>query len=43
MNAHEGKDLQVIDYAVGDRSEYQLANDLWNLIEMRGGAPAPRS
>jgi len=33
VNAHEGKDLQVIDYAVGDRSEYQLANDLWNLID----------
>ena len=33
VNAHEGKDLQVIDYAVGDRSDYQLANDLWNLID----------
>lgn len=32
INAHEGKDLKVIDFAVGDRSDYQLTNDLWNMI-----------
>jgi len=32
VNAHEGKDLKVIDFAVGDRSEYHLTNDLWNMI-----------
>jgi len=25
--------MQPIDFAMDDRSEYQLANDLWNLID----------
>jgi hypothetical protein len=33
VNAHEGKDVHPIDFALGAKSEYQLANDLWNLID----------
>ena len=33
INAHEGKDLRVIDFAERDRSEYELANELWNMID----------
>jgi len=33
VNAHERKDVHPIDFAVDDRTPYQLANDLWNLID----------
>lgn len=33
VNAHEDKDVHSIDFALGDRSDYQLANDLWHMID----------
>lgn len=33
VNAHENKEMHAIDFALGDRSEYQLANDLWQMID----------
>jgi kinetochore protein Spc24 len=33
VNAHENKEVHPIDFALGDVSEYQLANDLWNIID----------
>ncbi len=32
VNAHEGKDLKVIDFVMNDRSDYHVTNDLWNMI-----------